>query len=186
MKLKALTRTTEKKKDAKRLRRAGQIPAIIYSQGNPGEAVSVDDHEFLTLLRGIEKGSLPSTVLTLTDEAGKERSVICKGIEYHPTTYKILHLDFQELKKDAKVCFKVPLSFTGEADCIGIKQGGFLRQVIRHVPVECLPKDMPTQFVLDVRQLEITHTKRLKDIAWPKGVRPLMPVEEVAVVIAKR
>jgi len=186
MQLKAQKRTAEKKRDAKRLRRAGQIPAVIYSQGAPGESISIDDREFATLLRNIEKGTLPSMVLTLVEESGKERSVICKGIDYHPTTYNVIHLDFQELKPESKVRFKVPLQFTGEADCLGIKQGGVVRQVIRHVLVECFPKDMPRQFVLDIRPLEISHTKRLKDITWPEGVRSLMPVEEVAVVIAKR
>ena len=69
---------------------------------------------------------------------------------------------------------------------MGIKLGGFLRQVIRHVKVECLPKNIPSEFIIDVKDLGIRQSKRLKDLAMPNGVKPLASPEEVIVVIAKR
>ena len=80
----------------------------------------------------------------------------------------------------------VPIRFAGVADCAGIKLGGFLRQVIRHLRVNCLPSKMPKEFVLDVKDLGMKQTKRIKDIKMPEGVLPLAPLNEVVVVIAKR
>lgn len=186
MKLTIEKRTTEKKRETARLRREEKIPAVVYSLGKEGESITVSGTEFAALLRSIKKGSLPTTVVTLADADGKERRAIVKGIQYHPTTYKILHLDFEELHDDTRVNVKVPLSFTGVADCVGIKHGGVLRPVIRHVKVNCLPKDMPSEFTLDVQALEVKGTRRLADIAMPEGVKALVPLSEVAVVIAKR
>lgn len=186
MKLAIEKRTTEKKRDTNRLRRDGKIPAVLYSNGNVGETITVDNAEFGALLRSIKKGALPTTVIALTDAEGKERTAIVKGIQYQPTTYNIVHLDFEELHDDARVSVKVPLRFTGVLECVGIKHGGVLRPVIRHVKVNCLPKDMPSEFVLDVQDLEIKGVRRLADIAMPEGVKALVPLTEVAVVIAKR
>lgn len=186
MKLTTEKRTTEKKRDTARLRRDGKIPAVLYSKGEVGETITIDNADFGALLRAINKGALPTTVIALVDSDGKERRAIVKGIQYHPTTYNILHLDFEELHDDARVSVKVPLRFTGVLDCVGVKHGGVLRLVIRHVKVNCLPKDMPSEFTLDVKELEIKEVRRLAEIDMPKGVKPLVPLSEVAVVIAKR
>lgn len=185
MKLSANERTKETKSDINQLRRSGKIPAILYSPGQTGVMLAVDSAEFQAALRGIKQGQLPTTVFTLSS-GGKQRKAVVKDIQYHPTTYEVLHLDFQELVKDVPVSVKVPISCTGVVDCVGIKLGGFLRQVIRFVKVECLPDAIPSEFVIDVKDLSIKQTKRLRDLAMPKGVRPLAPMDEVVVVIAKR
>ena len=71
-------------------------------------------------------------------------------------------------------------------DCVGIKLGGFLRQVIRSVKVRCLPKNIPQNFELDIRNLKMRQSKRLSDLVMPEGVTPLAATDEVVVVIAKR
>jgi large subunit ribosomal protein L25 len=85
-----------------------------------------------------------------------------------------------------KVNVKVPVECTGVADCTGIKLGGFLRQVIRYVKVECDPHAIPSKFDIDVRDLGIKQTRRVSDIKLPQDVRPLAKLDEVLVVIAKR
>ncbi|MGC1879371.1 MAG: 50S ribosomal protein L25 [Rhabdochlamydiaceae bacterium] len=185
MKLAVKQRVSEKKKDIKEIRREGNIPAIIYfSKGQP-EKLIVSGAEFSTVLRGMKPGQLPTTVFMLSD-GKKERRAIIKDIQYHLTTYIVSHLDFQELVDDVPVCVKVPVNCIGIADCMGIKLGGFLRQVVRHVKVECLPKNIPSEFLVDVKDLGIRQSKRLKDLKMPNGVRPLENPEEVVVVIAKR
>ena len=74
----------------------------------------------------------------------------------------------------------------GVADCVGVKMGGFMRQILRWVKVRCLPKDIPQKFVLDVSELGISQSKRLSDIVIPENIRPLAKMQEVAVLIAKR
>jgi large subunit ribosomal protein L25 len=185
MKLAVKQRVGEKKKDVKDIRREGNVPAIIYfSKGQP-EKLIVDGAEFRTVLREMKPGQLPTTVFTLSD-GKKERRAIIKDIQYHPTSYNVSHIDFEELLNDVPVNIKVPVNCIGIADCMGIKLGGFLRQVVRHVKVECLPKHIPAEFIVNVKDLGIRQSKRLKDIVMPTGVRALEKPEEVLVVIAKR
>lgn len=185
MKLAVKQRVGEKKKDIKEIRREGNIPAIIYySKGQP-EKLIVDGPQFKTVLREMKPGQLPTTVFTLSD-GKKDRRAIIKDIQYHLTTYTVSHIDFEELIDDVPVNVKVPVNCIGVVDCMGIKLGGFLRQVVRHVKVECLPKHIPAEFIVDVKDLGIRQSKRLKDVAMPTGVRPLANLEEVLVVIAKR
>lgn len=185
MKLAVKPRLGEKKKDVKDIRREGNIPAIIYfSKGQP-EKLIVDGTEFKAVLRGMKPGQLPTTVFTLSD-GNKERRAIIKDIQYHLTSYVVSHIDFEELIDDVPVNIKVPVNCIGVMDCVGIKLGGFLRQVVRHVKVQCLPKNIPAEFSIDVRDLGIRQSKRMKDVELPAGVRPLASLEEVLVVIAKR
>lgn len=185
MKLKVATRKVEQKSQVKALRRQGQIPAIIYHQSKAGEPTSVDTVEFETLLRKVQSGRLSTTIFELHG-AGKPRKAILKDIQYNPVTYDVIHLDFEELIEGTPVTIKIPLEPTGVADCVGIKLGGFLRQVIRYVKVKCLPKDIPTYFEIDVKDLGMRESKRIKDIAIPNTVRPVANMNEVVVVIAKR
>ncbi|MBX3718843.1 MAG: 50S ribosomal protein L25/general stress protein Ctc [Parachlamydiales bacterium] len=179
------SRDGEKKADIKQIRREGNIPAIIYSSSTKPEKLIIDGTEFAAILRGVLPGQMPTTVFTLND-GKKERRAIIKDIQYHLTTYRVSHIDFEELLDNVPVSVKVPVNCTGIVDCVGIKLGGFLRQVTRHVKVECLPKHIPSEFIIDVRDLGIRQSKRLKDIAMPQGVRPLASTDEVIVVIAKR
>lgn len=184
--LKVAPRATGKKSELNRLRLEGRIPAIIYSQGKKGETVSVEGNAFGALLRGIPQGELSTTRFVLVDDQGKEMAVIVKGIEYHVTTYRILHLDFEELHDQVPVAIRVPIECLGAAECVGVKLGGALRQIIRSVHVRCLPKDIPQRFQLDVRQLNMRESLKLKDLTIPSGVRALDNLNEIAVLIVKR
>lgn len=185
MKLSVKLRTGDKKKDVKQLRRDGDIPAIIYSSKSQPEKVTIDGKEFSAVLRAMESGQLPTTVFVLHD-GKKERRAIIKDIQYQLTSYHVNHIDFEELVDNVPVRVKVPVNCVGVMDCVGVKLGGFLRQIVRHVKVECLPNLIPSQFFVDVRDLGMRQSKRLKHIEMPKGVRPLAKAEEVIVVIAKR
>ncbi|MBI3236630.1 MAG: 50S ribosomal protein L25 [Chlamydiales bacterium] len=145
----------------------------------------VDGAEFSAILRGVLPGRLPTTVFTLND-GKKEKKAIIKDIQYHLTTYRVSHIDFEELLENIPVSVKVPVNCVGVAECAGVKLGGFLRQIVRHVKFECLPGQIPAEFLVNVADLGIRQTKRLKDIAMPQGVRPLVAPNEVIVVIAKR
>jgi len=186
MKLNMSKRVGTKKGDVKAMRREGNIPAILYSQKRPTENVVVNGTEFGAIIRQIEQGRLATTVITLVDGKSEVRAIV-KDIQYHPTSYQVLHLDFEELVDGVPVKLKVPVECTGVADCVGIKLGGFLRQVIRYVRVECEDsKNLPSNFEVDVRDLGIRQSRRLAEIPLPKGIRALTKLDEVVVVIAKR
>lgn len=186
MKLRLNKRSAERKSEAKKFRREGQIPAVIYVKDKDSEPVTIDNAEFSASLRAIVPGRLATTIYTLVDDKGKERRAIVKEIQYEPTSYRILHLDFEELIDGQKVTVKVPLECVGVADCQGIKLGGTLRQVLRFLRVSCLPKDIPSVFQIDVRNMGQMESKRLSDLQIPNTVRPIANLKEVAVVIAKK
>jgi len=185
MKLAVKQRVSEKKKDTKEIRREGNVPAILYSSQVEPEKLIVDGSEFKTILRQLKPGQLPTTVFTLSG-GKKERRAIIKDIQYHLTTYVVSHIDFEELIDNVPVSVKVPINCVGVIDCVGVKLGGFLRQVVRHVKVECLPKHIPAEFIVDVKDLGVRQSRRLRDLTIPSGVKPLASPEEVLVVIAKR
>jgi large subunit ribosomal protein L25 len=185
MKLEAIKRKAHLKSETNRLRREGFIPAIIYHNGKPGEPLAVNESEYQALVRQVKKGHLSTTKITLTG-AGNDTQAILKEIQYHPTTYNVLHLDFEQLDKDVPVNVKVPIECAGVMDCVGVKLGGTLRQKLRHLKVRCLPGDIPDAFTLNVKNLALGKSLRLNDIAIPETVRPLARMKEIAVSVARR
>jgi len=185
MNLTAKKRAEGAKGKIKQIRREGNIPAVFYSPGSPAQSIEIDGLQFNTALRKIKSGRLATTVFTLELEGGKNQ-VIVKDIQYDLTSYKVIHLDFEELKKDIPVRIKVPIECVGVEECVGIKLGGFMRQVIRNVKVECLPKNIPHEFQMDISGLSIKQSKRLSEISKPEGIKFLTTTDEVVVVIAKR
>lgn len=186
MNLKFINRAADKKSESNRLRREGLIPAIIYQRGKEGTAIAVNNNEYQAIIRKVQPGRLSTHVFTLVDEKGKEHRAILKEIQYKVTNYDVLHLDFEELVDNVPVNVKVPIECTGVADCIGVKLGGVLRQVIRYLRVRCLPKDIPNVLTYDVKNLNARESRRLKDLEIPQTIRPLADLNEVAVVIVKR
>ncbi len=186
MKLQVKERESQIKKDAKRARRIGEIPAVIYSKGQANRRIVLKADEFHTHLRHTPKGHLSSKKFSLIDEKGQSTKAIVKEIQYHPTTYNILHIDFLELHEDQPVNINIPLSLIGSADCVGVKLGGVIRPVLRYIKVRCLPKHIPDIFEINVADLKMNQSRRLSSIHLPDHIRPLMNLNDVAVIIAKR
>jgi len=174
-----------KKSEANRIRREGNILGVIYGQGKENENIWIKGDEIQAILRSMKSGLLATTVFELHD-GKKTFKAIIKDVHYHVATYAIQHIDFAILEDDREVSVNVPIVISGLADCVGVKLGGFMRQVIRSLKVSCLPKHIPQQFDLDIRDLNVAQSKRLSDIAIPDAVRPLGRMNEVAVVIAKK
>ena len=185
MKVSVFPRTKERKSDPKKNRRAGEIPAVLYGSNQPNRNIAIKKDEFDAILRTIRQGLLPTTVFELQEGDRKYKGLV-KDIQYHPTSYAVQHIDFFLLSEQEEVSVNVPIQIVGLADCVGIKLGGFLRQVIRSLKVSCLPKDIPQEFSIDIRELNITQSKTLGDIPLPDRVRPLAKLTEVALVIAKK
>lgn len=183
-KLTVFQRNDLKKGETNKIRREGNIPGVIYGKGKPNEPVYVKGDEFNAVLRNMKGGLLATTVFEL-HEGNQRRKAIVKDIQYHRASYAIEHLDFAAVDDKQPVTVNVPIQVVGAADCPGIKLGGFLRQVIRALKVTCLPKDIPSEFVVDISKMNIAESLRLSDIQIPHAVRPLGRMNEVAVVIAK-
>ncbi len=186
MKLAVFKRTAGNKSENKKIRREGNVPGILYAKNQEVQNIYIKGDELQAIFRGLKAGLLPTTVFELEDGQSRVRAIV-KDIHYHPTSYAVQHIDFVILEDNTSVNVNVPIQILGSAECPGIKLGGFLRQVIRTLKVNCLPKDIPQEFTLDIRDLQLTQAKRLSDISVPESVRPLAKsMNEVAVVIAKR
>lgn len=185
MKLSVLPRSSNKKSDTKNLRRQGRVPGVLYGVNQENQNISFSLEELQIIFRKIRAGSLSTTVFELEDQ-GKVYKALVKEVQYHPATYAVLHADFVILSDKDPVNVNVPIQIQGLADCVGVKLGGFMRQVIRSLKVKCLPSDIPQEFTVDVRDMGVADSKRLSDISLPANVRPLAKMNEVAVVIAKK
>lgn len=186
MELSISPRNEYKKSLTRSLRREGDIPAVIYASHGEARSVSVDGAHFMAALRQIKKGHLPNTVFKLNDGSGKFVLAIVKDIQYHKVKYDVLHLDFLELSEDKLVTLNIPVEMTGQADCVGVKAGGALRLVKRHVSVRCLPKHIPAQVEVDVVDLQIKASKRASDVVAIENVELLAGPQEVIAVVGKR
>jgi len=153
------------KNEARRLRVSGQIPAVVYGARKDGRApegvpVAVDPKEVLRILHS-ESGA--NTLINLKLDGGESR-VMVREYQLDPVTHQLLHADFYQLAMDKAIIVAVPVVIKGEP--VGVKQqGGLLDFVTREIQVQCLPTDIPENIVVDVSELALHQSIRVKDIA---------------------
>jgi large subunit ribosomal protein L25 len=186
MELKIFKRSSLQKKVVKDLRRSKDIPAVLYAPGKENENIFIKGAEFSKNLAKIEKGHLSTTVFTLKTEDNRTFKALVKDIQYGKTNYAVLHIDFLQLQEEKMINVRVPIKCIGTDVCPGIKLGGNLRHAIRKIKVRCFPKDLPLEFIVDVKSLNLLDKIRINEINMPQGVTSITPVQEVAIVIAKR
>jgi large subunit ribosomal protein L25 len=152
------------KNASRRLRAAGRIPGVVYGQrvnGTPPEGVpvAVDPKAVLRILHS-EAGA--NTLITLKLDGGESR-VMVKEYQLDPVTHQLLHADFYQLAMDRAITVTVPVLIKGEPK--GAKlQGGMLDFVTRELQVQCLPADIPEHIALDVSELMLHQSIRLRDL----------------------
>jgi large subunit ribosomal protein L25 len=154
--------------DARKLRRSGQVPAVIYGHGREPQSIALDARAFARLL---EKFAYASTVFELTIEGRSARTLI-REIQRHPLSKATLHVDFQELVAGEKVTVSIPVLFAGVPE--GVRNsGGVLDQVMHEIEIHCDPSLIPNHVTLDVTALPIGHSLHVRDIPLPEGVEVL-------------
>jgi large subunit ribosomal protein L25 len=153
------------KNEARRLRVAGQIPAVVYGARKEGQApegvpVAVDPKEVLRILHS-ESGA--NTLINLKLDGGESR-VMVRDFQLDPITHQLLHADFYQLAMDKAIIVSVPVVVKGEPQ--GVKQqGGLLDFVTREIQVQCLPTDIPEKIEVDVSELMLHQSVRVKELA---------------------
>jgi large subunit ribosomal protein L25 len=160
--LEAVKRDTRGKNEARRLRVAGRIPAVVYGGANQEPlAVSVDPK---ILSRILHSESGVNTLIDLKVDGGASARVLVKDFLLHPIDHKLLHADFYRLSLDKKITVTVPVELKGEAK--GVKlQGGVLDFPNRDIEIEVLPTEIPEHLEIDVTELTIGQGVRLRDLA---------------------
>jgi large subunit ribosomal protein L25 len=162
-KLEAVSRDQRGKNEARRLRREGRIPAVVYggtSDQSGTVAIAVDPKVLLRILHS-ESGA--NTLINLGVPGAAETRVLVKEYQLDPVTHHLLHADFYRISMDKAITVTVPVLVKGEAR--GVKQqGGLLDFVHREVEVECLPADIPENIEIDVSELMLGQSIRLRDV----------------------
>lgn len=152
------------KNAARRLRRSGRIPAVVYGSSGSDDAqgltVSVDPRALMKILRS-ESGA--NTLITLKLPDGGETRVLVKEYQLDPVSHRLLHADFYRIRMDRAIVVSVPIVLRGEAR--GVKQqGGLVDFTTREIEVECLPGDIPEHIDVDVSDLLIGQGLRVRDL----------------------
>ncbi len=151
----------------RRLRREGDVPAVLYGGGKPNLSIAVN-HD--VLYHSLEKEEFHSAVIVINTD-GKKEQVILRDVQRHPHKINILHADFQRVDEDRVLTMSLPLHFIGEEECAGVKAGGAINHLINDVEVSCLPKDLPGHIELDLTGLDLNESLHLSDIQLPEGVQ---------------
>jgi large subunit ribosomal protein L25 len=157
--LEGQARTPGTKNDARRVRREGKIPAVVYGAGKESLSITVDPRVVTRILNS-ETGH--NTIFDLTLDGEKTKAMIVDW-QYEPIKGRILHIDLKRIALDKVLTVSVPIELIGEAE--GVKtQGGILEQMLREVEIECLPADIPSHIDVDVSHLTFGKVLRVSDL----------------------
>jgi large subunit ribosomal protein L25 len=179
--LEAVKREGRGKNEANRLRAAGRIPAVVYGTGKEGKApegiaVAVDPKEMLRILHS-DTGA--NSLITLKLDGGESR-VMVKEYQLDPVTHGLLHADFYQLALDRAIVVPVPIQLKGEPK--GVKlQGGIVDFVSREIEIECLPTEIPEHIEVDITDLALNESIRVRDLAIGPNWTPITEPETMIV-----
>lgn len=154
------------KHKARRLRRSGRIPGILYGPKVQSVPLELNTREFTTRVAGSEGSHLVH--LKSPSPALADKVALVKDMQFHPITGHVIHADLYEVDLTEKIQVHVPLHFVGKA--AGVVRGGILQPVVREVEVECLPLDIPQFFDVEVSQLDIGDSIHIEDLVMPGSV----------------
>ncbi len=179
--LEATTRDTIGKNEARRTRRAGKVPAVVYgtsgTAGVQSTPIAVDPKALLRILHS-ESGA--NTLISLKLPGAGDARVLVKDYQLDPVTHEVLHADFFRVAMDRMIQVTIPVTIKGEAK--GIKQqGGILEFVRREIEIECLPGDIPEHIEVDVTELMLHQGVRLRDVATDARWKPVTEPEAMLV-----
>lgn len=160
---------------ARRLRRAGRVPGVLYGHGNPAVHLSVEP---AALRAALTTGAGTHAVLEVVFEDQKKvHRAIVKQMEFDRVKHNITHVDLEEVRLDQVVETKVSVRFEGTA--AGVKVGGMLDEVSREVNIKGLVTDIPEHLVLDISGLEIGDAAHVSDLQVPEELEVLDDPEQV-------
>ena len=169
------SRTAEGSRAARRLRRSGRVPGVLYGGDGGPVGFDADARELRHALAGA------GAVLDLSVDGARPTPVVLKEAQRDPLHGETTHVDLLRVRLDEAISALVPLELHGVDDAPGVKQGGILEQITRELNVEALPTAIPESIVHDVGPMEIGETILLSAVGEPEGVTFLDDREETVV-----
>jgi len=167
MKVIAFPRTEQGTGASRRLRNAGQTPAIVYGGTSAPLNIALDHN---ALYHALKKETFHSSILDLEID-GKVEQVLLRDFQVHAYKQLVLHVDFQRVDASQKIHVKVPLHFVNAEVSPAVKQASaIISHVLTELDISCLPKDLPEFVTVDLSALEVGHSIHLADLKLPNGV----------------
>lgn len=176
--LKVQIRDARGKGPAKKMRANDELPAVFYGRGLTGTALTLSPKALVAGL-GTKFGR---NVLFKLDMGKTEEFAILRELQIHPVTRRPVHADFLRVDPEVPIAVRVPLATEGRAK--GVVQGGELRVNYRTLPIVAKPGQIPAAIIVDVTELDIHQSTRVKDLKLPEGVRVALPAEQAVVGVA--
>jgi large subunit ribosomal protein L25 len=169
------------KNEARRLRKSGKLPAVLYGGKKETRAISVDPKAIAQILHS---ASGHNTIFEVSVDGERTKAMIVDW-HYEPIKDALLHVDLKRIAMDQRLKVSVPIELKGEAE--GVKtQGGILEQMLREVEIECLPDDIPSQIDVDVTELVFGKVIRVADLPHDPKLKflsdPNSPVAHITTV----
>ncbi len=174
-KLNVSSRAAEGSRAARRLRRSGRVPGVLYGGQGDAQGFDADARELRLALAG------SGAVLDLSIDGAKATPVVLKEAQRDPVRGQTVHVDLLRVRLDEAIHAVVPLELLGVEDAPGVKQGGVLEQITRELNVEALPTAIPESIAHAVGEMEIGETILLSAVLAPEGVTLLDQLEETVV-----
>ncbi|MEM7147744.1 MAG: 50S ribosomal protein L25, partial [Verrucomicrobiota bacterium] len=165
---------------AKRLRRSGIVPAVVYGAQQDNYSIQLPAKAITDLLHA---SSTENVLVNLQIEGAKEKDkmALIQAVQHDPLTGAIIHVDFHAVKAGEKINATVPLVLTGTA--AGIQMGGLMDHQLHTIDVQCLPEDLPEQLEVDVTALQIGEAAHVSDIVLPANVEVALDGDVVVALV---
>jgi len=160
LELKAEKRQSTGKGESRSLRREGKIPAVLYGPDTQPVYFSINEHEFITLLKNAQSSQ---QLIKIDTGDGEPQAAMIKELQTKPVTEEILHIDFYKVDMNRKIRVRVPIIVKGKS--IGVELGGLLQIVRRKLEVLCLPLEIPESIEIDVTDLDVGDSVHVEDIS---------------------
>lgn len=179
MKIKATQRKEQGTSASRRLRRAGNVPGIIYGDGE-ATPITLDHNNLWHTMR--QEGA--HTSILEIDVDGTVTKAITRDIQYHAYKPFILHIDFQRVNMNQTIVMRVPVIYTGAEESPAVKLNAqIINHIVNELEIECLPGNLPDHITVDLSKLEANGALHLSDITLPKGVSAVHHGEEVLTLV---
>lgn len=150
----------------RRMRRAGDVPGVLYGANKDVTLLKMERNR---LQKQLDNEAFFSHILTVK-VADEESQAVVKAMQRDPVTSFVTHLDFQRVSSTQELHMNVPLHFVNEDNCPGKRAGGVVSHLLVDVEIGCLPKDLPEYIEVDMSQMDIGDSLHLSDIKPPEGV----------------
>lgn len=178
----AFPRSTNGTGPARRMRRTGRVPGVVYGAGKASQPIELDHN---ALARHLKMEAFHASILDMSVEGAREK-VLLRDVQMHPWRAEVLHVDFQRVAADRKIHMKVPLHFINADVCPAVKEGGIVSHVMNDIDVQCLPDALPEFIEVDLSTVNLNQSIHVSELGMPQGVElvPRMRQDNPVVVTA--